>query len=455
MNKSLHWLVFLGVAVVACLAWFLREQIGVRGQAFFGIICFLGTAAAFSENLKQVNWRTVTIGVALQFLLAVLILQVDFVYQIFETIGAVVAAFLGFADQGSKFVFGPLADREVADKAFGPTSSFIFAVRALPTVIFVSAVFTVLYHLRVLQLIVWIFAKSMLFIFGKKGVSGAETLAATANVFMGQTEAPLIIKPYVPTMTRSELLALMIGGMATVSGGIMAVFIGMGADPVAILATSVMAAPCGLYLSKLLIPEMEEPVTRGEIKMADERPHANVVDAAAGGASDGMMLVLNIIAMLIAFIAGIAMLNHLLGIVGKTVGVEGLSLESVFAKIFSPVAFLMGVAPSDASRIGELLGKKLVLNEFVAFADLSSKNAVFTDGKLTGVNGIEERSYKIAIFALNSFANISSIGIQLGGIGAMAPSRRSDLAKLGMKALLGGFLATLINAAIAGLLIKI
>ncbi len=258
MPKSYSWFLLIAVLILSSIAWLLRESIGVRGQALFGILCFLGVAAACSENIKNVNWRTVATGLALQFLMAILILQVDFVYQIFDSIGAIVGAFLGFADRGSEFVFGPLAKGDVSDQAFGPANSFIFAVRALPTVIFVSSVFTVLYHLRILQAIVWFFAKAMRFVFGQKGVSGAETLAATANVFMGQTEAPLIIKPYVPSMTRSELLALMIGGMATVSGGIMAVFIGMGADPVAILATSVMAAPCGLYLSKLLIPEMEE-----------------------------------------------------------------------------------------------------------------------------------------------------------------------------------------------------
>jgi len=303
-----------------------------------------------------------------------------------------------------------------------------------------------------------------LLVFGSRGVSGAEALAATANVFMGQTEAPLIIKPYVATMTKSELLALMIGGMATVSGGVMAVYIGMGADPVAILATSVMAAPSGLYLSKLLIPETMEPVTRGEIKMADERTHANVVDAAAGGASDGMMLVLNIIAMLIAFIAGIAMINFLLmkggeGLnyalaqIGSTFQFPTLSLEAIFSKVFSPLAFLMGVSPDDAPRVGELLGKKLVLNEFVAFKDLTDINAIKENDKFVGVQGIQDRSYRLTVYALTGFANISSLGIQLGGIGAMAPSRRSDLASLGSKALLGGFLATLINAAIAGILI--
>ena len=456
--------IFLAIVLLGGLAWTLRESIGGRGQACFGVIFFLGIAAACSDNLGNVNWRTIATGLGLQFLLAVLILKVDLVYSGFELAGAMVAKFLDFANRGSEFVFGPLANHGQAEQAFGAGQGFIFAVRALPTVIFVSAVFTVMYHLRILQAIVWFFAKAMLLVFGSKGVSGAEALAATANVFMGQTEAPLIIKPYVATMTKSELLALMIGGMATVSGGVMAVYIGMGADPVAILATSVMAAPSGLYLSKLLIPETMEPVTRGEIQMADERTHANVVDAAAGGASDGMMLVINIIAMLIAFIAGIALINHLLMLtgqgvnyliatVGSTFQIQPLSLELIFSKLFSPIAFLMGVTPEDTSRVGELLGKKLVLNEFVAFKDLTDLNAIKENDKFVGVQGIQDRSYRLAVYALTGFANISSIGIQLGGIGAMAPSRRADLASLGTRALLGGFLATLINAAIAGILI--
>ena len=445
-------LLLLGIATLTGLAWLARDTIGVRGQAFCGIICFLAIAAAFSTDLRNVSWRTVATGLCLQFVLALLILQVPIVYDFFELLGRVVAKFLDFANEGAEFVFGPLAKPSVAGKAFGPEGAVIFAFRVLPTIIFVSAFFTVLYHLRVLQLVVWVFAKVMMLIFGKKGVSGAEALAASANVFMGQTEAPLIIKPYVLTMTRSELLALMIGGMATISGGLIAVYISFGADPVAILATSVMAAPTGLYLSKLLLPETEVPVTRGEVKLAEERPHANVIDAAAAGASEGMMLAINVAAMLIAFIACIAMINYVLRSLGPEIGLYDLSLEWLFSKLFAPVAFLMGVHQDDCPRVGELLGKKLVLNEFVAFLDLTSNNAIKEEGKFVGVVGIQERSYKLAAYALTGFANFASIGIQLGGIGAMAPSRRSDLARLGMRALLGGFLATLINASIAGLL---
>jgi CNT family concentrative nucleoside transporter len=268
--------------------------------------------------------------------------------------------------------------------------------------------------------------------------SGAETLSAAANVFMGQTEAPLIVKPYVERMTQSELLTLMVGGMATIAGGVMAVYIGMGADPVAILATSVMAAPCGLYLSKLLLPEEEEPMTRGQVRMVVEQTHRNVIDAAAAGASDGLHLALNIAAMLIAFLALLAMLDYLM-----TLAHPKLSLQNVFGGSFAPIAYLMGVDRADLWHVGDLLGTKLTANEFVAYVNLTTKyRATLTP-----------RSYALATFALTGFANFASIGIQLGGIGAMAPSRRPDLARLGFRALLAGFVATLVNASLAGVLL--
>jgi CNT family concentrative nucleoside transporter len=255
---------------------------------------------------------------------------------------------------------------------------------------------------------------------------------------MGQTEAPIIVKPYVPSMTQSELLAMMVGGMATISGGVMAVYISLGADPIAILTTSVMAAPCGLYLSKILYPELEEPVTRGTVKVAVEKQHVNVIDAAAAGASDGTMLAINVAAMLIAFLAFIALIDYLLSLISP-----GLSLARVFSWVFAPVAVLMGTPRADVGPMADLLGTKLVANEFVAFV------------KLTGQykNVISERAYVLATFALTGFANLGSIGIQLGGIGGMAPSRRGDLARLGTRALLAGFIATLINACVASMLL--
>ena len=328
----------------------------------------------------------------------------------------------------------PLANQPLMGKVFGPENGFVFAFAALPTIIFISSFFTVLYYFGVLQFVVWVMARVMMYALR---TSGAETLSAAANVFMGQTEAPIIVKPYVPTMTRSELLAMMVGGMATISGGVMAVYIALGADPIAILTTSVMAAPCGLYLSKLLVPELEQPETRGDITLRIERHHVNVIDAAAAGASDGLTLALNVAAMLIAFLAFIALLDALLGWMWP-----GLTLAAVFARVFAPIAFLMGVPSQDIAPVADLLGTKLVANEFVAFVKLT-----------TEYKDIDPRSYTLATYALTGFANFASIGIQLGGIGGMAPSRRGDLARLGSRALLAGFLATLVNACIASMLL--
>ncbi|HZB25661.1 MAG TPA: Na+ dependent nucleoside transporter N-terminal domain-containing protein, partial [Vicinamibacterales bacterium] len=276
----------LGTAV-----FLLRHSISPRLQALAGIVVFIAIVAAFSRDLKAVSWRTVGWGMALQIGLALFILKFEIGgirpgYVFFQKIARGVEQFLAFTNAGSQFVFGPLANPGTVEKGFGPGNGFIFAFTALPTIIFVSAFFTVLYYFGILQFIVRIFARAMQF---AMRTSGAETLSAAANVFMGQTEAPIIVKPYVPAMTNSELLAMMVGGMATISGGVMAVYIALGADPVAILTTSVMAAPCGLYLSKILYPEKEEPATRGDVKVAVERTHANVIDAASAGASDGTM----------------------------------------------------------------------------------------------------------------------------------------------------------------------
>ena len=315
---------------------------------------------------------------------------------------------------------------------------FSFAFSVLPAVVFVSSFFTILYYFGVLQFLVkifaWVMAKVM-------HVSGAESLSNAANIFMGQTEAPLIVKPYIPRMTKSELLAIMVGGTATIAGGVLAAYLAMGADPVAILATSVMAAPISLYISKILVPETERPETLGTLETNDEKLHVNVVDAAAAGASDGLALALNIAAMLIAFIAIIAMVDYGL----KSIHPD-LSLKAIFANLFGPAAFLMGVDGPDVPKVGELLGTKLVANEFVAYVDMTTKMKPGMDG------GLSHRSYALATYALTGFANFASMGILIGGIGGMAPNRRSDLAKLDWYALLGGFLATLVNASIAGVL---
>jgi CNT family concentrative nucleoside transporter len=425
--------------VVPALAWVAAGVIGYRGQAAAGAICFIAICAACSTNLRAVSWRTVLWGIALQLALALFILKFqigDFRpgYALFSAVANIVKRFLEFTNAGSYFVFGALANQEVMGKVLGPENGFVFAFAALPTIIFISAFFTVLYYFGVLQVIVWLMARGMMYALR---TSGAETLAAAANVFMGQTEAPIIVKPYVPAMTRSELLAMMVGGMATISGGVMAVYIGLGADPIAILTTSVMAAPCGLYLAKLLLPETEASETRGDIQLRIERVHVNVIDAAASGASDGLTLALNVAAMLIAFLAFIALLDALLGWAWP-----GLTLASIFSVIFAPVAFLMGVPAQDIPAVADLLGTKLVANEFVSFVKLT-----------TEYRDIDPRSYILATYALTGFANLGSIGIQLGGIGAMAPTRRGDLARLGFRALLAGFVATLVNACIASMLL--
>ena len=426
--------------VLTAGVFLLRDAVSPRLQGLAGIVVFIAVVAAFSNNLRAVSWRTVGWGIAVQIGLALLILKLEINgvrpgYVFFSKVGAVVKQFLEFTNAGSQFVFGPLANPATVEKGFGPGNGFIFAFTALPTIIFVSSFFTVLYYFGVLQFIVRIFAKAMQF---AMRTSGAETLSAAANVFMGQTEAPIIVKPYVPSMTKSELLAMMVGGMATISGGVMAVYISLGADPVAILTTSVMAAPCGLYLSKILYPETEEPATRGDVKVAVEQTHANVIDAASAGASDGTMLAINVAAMLIAFLAFIALIDYVLALASPT-----LSLSRIFGWLFSPVAVLMGVPSNEVGMMGDLLGTKLVANEFVAYV------------KLTGEyrDALSPRSYTLATYALTGFANFASIGIQLGGIGGMAPSRRGDLARLGSRALLAGFIATLINAAIAAALL--
>jgi CNT family concentrative nucleoside transporter len=442
-DKSARPLRMIAVALAVTLpavAWMTQDLIGFRGQAAAGALCFISIVAACSPDLRRVNWRTVLWGMALQLGFALVILKLEIAgrrpgYEVFAAITRGVGRFLEFTDSGSTFVFGVLANQPEMGEVFGVENGLVFAFRALPTIIFISSFFTVLYYFGVLQFVVRLMARAMMYLMR---TSGAETLSAAANVFMGQTEAPIIVKPFVPRMTRSELLAMMVGGMATISGGVMAVYIGLGADPIAILTTSVMAAPCGLYLSKLLLPEFEQPETSGAAEISVEKAHVNVIDAAASGASDGLHLALNVAAMLIAFLAFIALFDFLLGTLR-----EGLTLSSVFAVVFAPLAFLLGVPPADVGPMADLLGTKLVANEFVAFVKLTTE--------YRGV--LSDRSYVLATYALTGFANIASIGIQLGGIGGMAPNRRGDLARLGGRALLAGFLATLINACVASMMI--
>lgn len=418
-----------------------QPEAAYRVQAGCGIVFFLGVAALFSQSLQSVSRKTLLWGMGLQFILAVLVLYSPQVRTVFEWVGAGIKALITASDKGAEFVFGNLARPDHMAKVFGDNFLFCFAFKALPPIIFVSSFFSVLYYLGVLQFFVKIMARAMMYLMG---TSGAETLSVSANVFMGQTEAPLIVKPFVPRMTRSELLALMGSGMAHISGGMMAVYISYGADPVSILATCVMACPCSLYLTKLILPEAGTPATAGAAPIAVETPYVNVIDAAAAGVKDGVQLAINVAAMLIAFIAFIALFDIILGSISP-----GLTLDKIFAVAFSPVAFLLGVPLDDCDKVGNLLGLKLAANEHVAY--LKYKDWM-TKPEL-GVT-LDPRSKLLAVYALTGFANFASVGIQLGGIGAMAPGRRADLAKLGLKALFIGFLATLINAAVAGLLMS-
>lgn len=459
-----RWRLFILAALVLVggLAYGMRDVIGVRGQAAAGVIFFFGIVAAFSHNLRAVKWSTIYWGVGLQIALALCVLKVDLVYRAIENVAVIVRKFIDFSNEGAKFVFGNLYDAR--PPAAGGTWSrlfpddtyaFQFAFVALPPILFVSAFFTVLYHFGILQWCVRLMARGMVHLMG---TSGAETLSVSANVFMGQTEAPLIVKPYVPTMTNSELFTLMASGMAHISGGMMVVYINYGADPVAVLTTCVMACPCSLYLAKLFLPETTTPETSGTVHMAQPKsPYVNAIDAAASGTSDGLRLALNVAAMLIVFIAFIAMFDAILsGIkpillnVGLSPALladwpDDLSLKQIFGWVFAPAAFLMGVELNDAEKVGSLLGSKLAINEHFAYLQMKGWKAI--------PDFMSPRSYQLAAFALTGFANFASIGIQLGGIGALAPDRRHDLARLGGRALFVGFTATLLNAAIAGVIL--
>ena len=437
------------LAVIGALAYFgsaafaERPEIAYRVQAGCGIVIFLGLAALMSNSLQSVSRKTLLWGIGLQFALAVAVLYSPQVRAVFEAVGVGIKALITASDKGAEFVFGNLAQPDQMRRVFGEKDFlFCFAFKALPPIIFISSLFSVLYYLGVLQFFVKIMARVMMYLMG---TSGAETLSVSANVFMGQTEAPLIVKPFIPRMTRSELLALMASGMAHISGGMMAIYINVyGADAVSILCTCVMACPGSLYLTKLVYPEAGKPVTAGESTITVETPYVNVIDAAAAGVKDGLLLAMNVAAMLIAFIAFIALFDIILG------GIyTGLTLDRIFGWVFAPVAFLMGVDPSECDKVGSLLGIKLAANEHVAYLTLAGK-LPNTDHFTT----LSPRSKILAVYALTGFANFASVGIQLGGIGAMAPGRRADLAKLGMKALFIGFLATLINAAVAGMLMK-
>lgn len=402
-----------------------------RLMSLVGLFLMLLIAYGLSTSRGHIRWRTVLTGVGLQFFLGLLILKTTAGQAVFEGARSGFESLLAFTNEGSAFIFGSL----VEPSRFG----FIFFTMVLPTILFMSALMSILYHLGVMQVVIRFVAKVMVKVMG---TSGAESLAAAANIFAGQTEAPLVVRPLINKMTRSELMALMTGGMATVAGGVLAAYVGFGIDGGHLLAASVMSAPAALVCAKLMVPETEVSTTHGDLKVEIETSTVNIIDAAAHGASEGLKLALNVGAMLLVFIALIAMVNGLLGMVGSWVGMEYLSLEWLMGHAFAPVSFLMGVPWSEAHQVGVLLGKKLIINEFVAYLDLRE-----------AMPELSERSIVISTYALCGFANFSSIAIQVGGIGTLAPERRADLARLGIKSLIAGTLACLMTACIAGLLI--
>ena len=413
--------------------------------SLLGLVVFVGLAWAISQNRKLFPWRTVLWGLGLQFSFAVLILKTPWGAAVFDFTGRAINKLIQFSSEGALFVFGPLADQSTLQSAF-PKQPLIFAVLVTATIILVAALSSLFYHWgllqRVVRAIAWVMRKVM-------RTSGSETLAAAANIFMGQTEAPLVIKPYVARMTRSELMCLMTGGMATIAGGVAAVYVKMGIDAghpnIAghLLTASVMSAPAALLIAKVMLPETEKSETAGGAPADVPRTTVNSIDALCRGASDGMMLSINVLAMLIAFIAVVALANYLLTFGQSSLGVaHPVTLQTFFGWINAPFAWLMGVPAQDCTAIGRVLGERIVLNEFVGYVSLTGAETK-----------VSERAFTLATYALCGFANFSSIAIQVGGIGSLAPERRAEMAKLGLRAMIGGLLACYLTATIAGILI--
>lgn len=404
------------------------KLIGVIGLFVLVFIAYL-----LSDNKKKIDWKLVGTGIVMQLVFALLILKFPPGQKAFQYASNLITKLLDFTKEGTGFLFGDLLNVN----SFG----FIFALQVLPTIIFFSALMSVLYHVGVMQPIIKGMAKVMSKLLG---TSGAETLSATANIFVGQTEAPLVIKPFIKSMTKSELLTVMTGGMATVAGGVMAGYVAMGVDAGHLMAASIMSAPASLIIAKIMIPETKTPVTKGKIEMELESTNSNVIDAAANGASEGLSLALNVGAMLLAFVALVGLVNALIGWIGGVFGIDYLSLNWILGRLFAPIAYIMGVPAKDIIAAGDLLGQKIVLNEFVAYANLAPyiKEATLSPKTIT-----------ILTYALCGFANFSSIAVQIGGIGGLAPERRSEIAKLGIRSLIGGSLAAFMTAVLAGILV--
>jgi len=403
-----------------------------RFTGILGLVIMLALGYAFSTNRKAIRLKTVGWGLGLQIVFAFFVLKVDIGRILFQKAGDAVNQLLAYAFAGSQFVFGDLGKQ-------GSHLGFYFAFQVLPTVIFICALFAVLYYVGIMQLVIraaaWLMTRFM-------GVSGAESLNVAASIFMGQTEAPQTIRPFLPDLTYSELMTVMTSGMAHVSGSIMAAYIAFGIEPKHLLSAVIMTAPGTLLMAKMLVPETEVPKTAGKVVMPKEEEHTNLLGAIARGTTDGLHMALNIAAMLIAFLALIALLDGIMGGIHAHAAWFPPSLEFILGKLFAPVAFIIGIPWHDCAAIGNLLGVRMVLNELVAFSMLGPQKA-----------GLDPRSFTIATFALCGFANFSSIGIQLGGIGALAPNKRGELAKLGVRAMLAGTMANLMSASIAGILL--
>ncbi|MFH7028550.1 MAG: NupC/NupG family nucleoside CNT transporter [Heteroscytonema crispum UTEX LB 1556] len=400
-----------------------------RAISFLGILVFIGISYALSVNRRAIRWQTVAWGLGLEFGFALLILKTSWGLNLFKSLGDAVSTFLSFSDEGAKFVFG------------ANFKDHFFAFQVLPTIIFFSAFISVLYHYGILQWVVnglaWVMMKTM-------KTSGAESLSCAGNIFLGPTESPLMVKPFVATMTQSELFAVMTGGFATIAGGVLGAYLSFGIPTEHLIAAFFMTAPTSLVVAKLLYPETEVSDTAGSVKMDVKTTYVNVIDAATTGAIDGVKIAVNVAVMIIAFLGLLAVVNALLGWFGGLVGLRQLSLEWILSFVMFPVAWLMGVPLADCPVVGTLLGKKTILNEFLAYVDL---------GELIKQQKISQRAVIIATYALCNFANIGSIGITIGGISGMAPTRQHDLARMGVKSMIGGLLAGFITACIAGMLV--
>jgi CNT family concentrative nucleoside transporter len=403
-----------------------------RFTGLLGIAAMIAVGLAMSRDRKAVQWRIVGIGLALQLLFALFVLRTDIGIGLFQSLGTFVTTVLNYSNVGAQFVFGELARP-------GSSLGMVFAFQILPAIIFVSALFACMYHLGIMQLVV----RGMAVVMSKlMKASGAESLNVAASIFMGQTEAPLTIRPFLAKMTRSELMTVMTAGMAHISGSIMLAYIAFGVEARHLLAAVIMTAPGTIMMAKLLEPETGTPETYGNVKLDMPRTDANLLEAAARGTSDGLQLMLNVIAMLVAVVALVALVNGGFGWVHGVVAWFPENLQTVLGWVGRPVAWLLGVSWQDSGAVGSLLGTRTVLNEFIAFSQLGPMK-----------DTLDPRSFTIASFALAGFANISSVGIQIGGIGALVPERKADLARLGFRAMLAGTMANFISAAIAGILL--